>query len=185
MMTEAKFKHALRTMILEMPLEEINVKGLCERCHCHRQTFYYHFENIYDLLDAIFLTEEVKGLDNATEPEEVLVALVSYMKENFDFVKAVSASSARDLVIDFVESKITTKLFPLLHLQDNEKLSKDAYRSIARRYAHIVSEEFGQCFKDKAITPLKFERRMKAFVIASLHTVLPALVTLAKEERAR
>ena len=39
MITEAKFKYALKEMMAESPLEDINVTTLCAKCGCHRQTF--------------------------------------------------------------------------------------------------------------------------------------------------
>jgi AcrR family transcriptional regulator len=72
MTTEAKFKYALKEMMLSKPLEEINVTVLCDKCGCHRQTFYYHYQDIYDLLAAIFLNEDIAGLDKAKEIPDAL-----------------------------------------------------------------------------------------------------------------
>ena len=35
-----------------MPFEKITVSGLIKECAISRNTFYYHFEDIYDLLDT-------------------------------------------------------------------------------------------------------------------------------------
>lgn len=54
-------KKALReTMIRalnERPLEKIRVKDLVEECGVNRNTFYYHYKDIYELLADIFETE--------------------------------------------------------------------------------------------------------------------------------
>jgi hypothetical protein len=72
------------------------------------------------------------------------------------------------LVDDFFYSKITAKLLSILTSNNNYGLQKDSYRNIARRYAKIVSDEFGYCFKDVGITPIKFEKTMHRFIDASL-----------------
>jgi hypothetical protein len=183
MTTEAKFKYALKEMMLSKPLEEINVTVLCDKCGCHRQTFYYHYQDIYDLLAAIFLNEDIEGLDKAKDAEETLVAFLNYAKANFVFLRSSYNSAAHDLVDDFFYGKIMAKLFSILSRNNNYGLQKDSYRNVARRYAKIVGDEFGYCFKDVELTPAKFEKIMKRFIDASLLTVFPSLVELAKEEK--
>ena len=92
-------------------------------------------------------------------------------------------SAAHDLVDDFFYSKIMAKMFSILTIADNYNLQKDSYRNIARRYAKIVSDEFGYCFKDVGLTPVKFDKTMRKFITASLDTVFPSLVQLAQEEK--
>jgi AcrR family transcriptional regulator len=183
MTTEAKFKYALKDMMLSKPLEEINVTVLCDKCGCHRQTFYYHYQDIYDLLAAIFLNEEVEGMDEAATTKDSLYAFLEYTKANFSFLRSSYNSAAHDLVDDFFYGKILNKIFLLLSNKNEYDLNKNAYRNIARRYAKIVGDEFGYCFKDVNITPAKFDRSMKKFIDASLSTLFPALVELAKEEK--
>jgi hypothetical protein len=183
MTTEAKFKYALKEMMLSQPLESINVTALCDRCECHRQTFYYHYQDIYDLLAAIFLNEDIEGLEKAKEPLEVLCAFLSYSRENFVFLRSSYNSAAHDLVDDFFYSKIMAKMFAILSIDEQYNLQKDSCRSVARRYAKIVSDEFGYCFKDVSLTPVKFDRTMRKFITASLDTLFPSLITLAQEEK--
>ena len=78
MITNARFKYALKEMMNEMPLEDINVTALCARCGCHRQTFYYHFQDIYDLVAAILLTEDLGKFETAKTIREALRAFVLY-----------------------------------------------------------------------------------------------------------
>jgi hypothetical protein len=182
MTTEAKFKYALKEMMLSKPLEEINVTVLCDKCECHRQTFYYHYQDIYDLLAAIFLNEDIRGLDSAATAQDALYAFLAYSKDNFVFLRSTYNSSAHDLVDDFFYGKIMTKIFAVLTKKDQYGLKKDAYRTLARRYAKIMSDEFGYCFKDGDLTPNHFEKVMKKFIDTSIRVLFPALVDLAKEE---
>lgn len=41
-------------MINEKPFDKITVKDIVEKCGINRNTFYYHFEDIYDLLHNVF-----------------------------------------------------------------------------------------------------------------------------------
>ena len=172
MITEAKLKYALKELMQTKSLNDINVTTLCEKCGCHRQTFYYHYTDIYDLLAAVFLNEVVEGVNEAKDVKGVLLAILEYSKNNFSFIR-------------FFYNKIISKVFTILNNANNYSLSVASYRNISRRYASIVGNEFGYCFRDATITVSKFDRYMKRYITASLVTVLPALVELSREEKKR
>ena len=66
MKTEAKFAIKIKELMQTTPLDQISVKNLCDTVGVNRQTFYYHFRDIYDLLTAIFLNEKIEGLSKTT-----------------------------------------------------------------------------------------------------------------------
>ena len=183
MTTEAKFKSALKEMMLSLPLEQINVTSLCEKCDCHRQTFYYHYQDIYDLIAAIFLNEDLEGLDKAKTTKEALYAFLNYAKENFVFFRSTYNSAAHDLPDDFIYGKLMSKLLQIFSAdKKNLGLKLEECRTLARRYSRIVSDEFGYCFKDVKVTPDKFQREMSAFIEKSQTVLLPTLILMSKGE---
>lgn len=44
------------------PLTKISIRQLVVHCGVNRQTFYYHFRDIYELVDWIYETEAVDGI---------------------------------------------------------------------------------------------------------------------------
>lgn len=185
MTTEAKFKYALKQMMNEVPLEDINVTTLCAKCGCHRQTFYYHYQDIYDLIAAIFLSESLPSLEKAKGTKESLRALLSYVKDNFAFLRATYNSAARDLTDDFLFGKLNAKLFALWSADDSIGLKKEGCRNAARRFAHFVSDEFGYCFKDPKLTPEKFSRRVGKFVDSAIQIIYPDIIAFSKKEEGK
>lgn len=186
MITEAKFKYALKDMMKTMALEDINVTALCSRIGCHRQTFYYHYQDIYDLIAAILLSEDLAELEKADNVRAALHALLAYVKENFNFLRSTYNSAARDLTDDFIFGKLNARLFALYSEQAKElNLKKEGVRTISRRFAHIVADEFGYCFKDPKLTPERFTNRMNKFINNLIEIVLPSLVALSKKEDVR
>ena len=111
MITQAKFKYALKDMMKTMPLSDINVTELCKRCGCHRQTFYYHYQDIYDLVAAIFLSEDLSKMEKATDVRGVLRGFLSYSQGNLPFLIATYNSAARDLTEDFRNQDLTEERF--------------------------------------------------------------------------
>ena len=69
------------------PLEEISVTKLTNKCHVNRQTFYYHFHDIYDLLNLLFLDEKIEGIEQAKNAREMLACIFNYYEDNSDFVE--------------------------------------------------------------------------------------------------
>lgn len=48
---------ALKNLMNEKPFEKISVGDICEQCNMNRKSFYYHFQDKYDLVNWIFDTE--------------------------------------------------------------------------------------------------------------------------------
>lgn len=51
--TENAIMDTFVEMLEEMPLEKITIQKIIKRCNISRNTFYYHFGDIYALLDAV------------------------------------------------------------------------------------------------------------------------------------
>lgn len=185
MITEAKFKHALKEMMKEQELEDINVTALCARCNCHRQTFYYHYQDIYDLIATIFLTEDLGKFDNSKTIKDALKAFLAYAKENFAFLKQTYNSAARNLTDDFLVGKFNVKMFNVLMNDETVELKTEGKRVVARRFASAVSDEFGNCFKDKKIVADRFVKRMQRYIENAVTVLLPAYIELSKKEEAK
>lgn len=50
-------------MLYEMPFEKITVSSLAKRCEISPNTFYYHYEDIYDLLEKWFAIKREEWID--------------------------------------------------------------------------------------------------------------------------
>ena len=68
---------ALKEFMASENLDEISVVSLTNYCNVNRQTFYYHFRNIYDLLTWVFLNEKIEKPSN-NELEEGLLIILQY-----------------------------------------------------------------------------------------------------------
>ena len=87
-LTKKELGHALKELMNLMPMNKITVAMVCEKCDLNRQTFYYHFQDKYDLVTWIFRTESAAYLAQAPNRDnwqEILRGLCRYFRENRAF----------------------------------------------------------------------------------------------------
>ena len=63
--------HTLTELMNEKPLSKITVKDIVERCGVNRNTFYYHFRDIPDAVEAMVREELNDILKDQKVPESV------------------------------------------------------------------------------------------------------------------
>ena len=184
MTTEAKFKYAIKDLMKTLSIDEISVTVLCKKCNCHRQTFYYHYQDIYALIADLLLSENLEAFDRAKTIEEACNQFLLYLKENFDFYRATYLSSAKDLPDDFIHDKLRAKFLAILSKERKKyELKKlDECRTAARRFSRVVSDEFGDRLKENGTNAEKFQKKMKIYLGRAETILLPAVLTMSREE---
>ena len=72
------------TLLMDKNIKKLTVKNIVEECGITRQAFYYHFEDIYDLVRWMFQEEAVsllKRQEGALLWQEGLLQLFQYLQE--------------------------------------------------------------------------------------------------------
>lgn len=129
MKIETVFQDGLKNLLKEKPLEEINVIALCDLVGSNRQTFYYHFRDISDVVDATFLRAKVGYGKKLLDYEAILKEMISYISQNYQYVSAINKSYASDKFYSFLFSYFYLKVGNLLK---NHNISgKDITRYIS------------------------------------------------------
>ena len=83
--TKKLFANALKSCMNEKPFSKVTVNDLISACGVNRNTFYYHFQDIYALLkwtleqDTI---EVIKQFDLMTNYEEAILFILNYVEKN-------------------------------------------------------------------------------------------------------
>lgn len=67
--TEKELLKALTELLKEYPLDKITVKEITDRCGVSRNTFYYHFHDVYELAARYFVLETERLIDIYKEDE--------------------------------------------------------------------------------------------------------------------
>ena len=94
--TKLALANALKQLLQKKFLDDITVKEIVEDCEVNRQTFYYHFQDIYDLLRWFLKQETELTLQGTDTWQDALMAAFRYIQENHVVIFHVFRSSGRD-----------------------------------------------------------------------------------------
>ena len=99
-LTKKAIEDAFITLLDEQPLNRITVKDIVETCGIHRNSFYYHFEDLPALLEEI-IADRVQTLIGAHPTvdslEEGFDAALEFVLENKRAVLHIYNSLSRDV----------------------------------------------------------------------------------------
>ncbi len=61
-MTKRALEASLKKLLLQKPLNKITISDIAEDCGISRMTFYYHFKDIYDLVEWVCVEDAARAL---------------------------------------------------------------------------------------------------------------------------
>lgn len=139
LMTKKRMAASLKKLMSQTSLTNITVKDVVADCGVNRQTFYYHFQDIYELLGWIFRTEALDSIvDYKTYETWQLgfLKIFQYIEDN----KAFCLNTFRSLGREHLEQFLNTVTFDLLHgvveeLSNGRNIAPDDKRFIANFYS--------------------------------------------------
>jgi Transcriptional regulator len=95
--TKKALAASLKKLLDEKTLDSVTVVDIAEDCEVNRQTFYYHFKDIYDLIDWIYTSEATKALDGKKTYDswqQGFLQIFQYALDNKNFVLKTYHSSS-------------------------------------------------------------------------------------------
>ena len=105
-LTKNAILQAFQELLEEVPFDKITVSMLVKRCGIHHNTFYYHYQDIYQLLDSWIYQElgRFSQKDINRPWEENVKALLVSCKKNRKIVNHIQHSLSREHLERFVFS---------------------------------------------------------------------------------
>lgn len=103
--TKRALADAMKARLEKTKLENITIRDITGDCGLNRQTFYYHFKDIYDLTEWIFEDEVNKLMAESIEEENikgVLMMLSEHYKKNERTILHAYKSMDRNLLDKFL-----------------------------------------------------------------------------------
>lgn len=125
--TKQDIREALTQLLLTEPFESISVSKLCRKAGINRGTFYLHYLDKFDMMDQL-KDEIIHDLNQLYDQEfsekEAIQALLTYIKEHYSFIYAISQS----LSINFTQTIKDFVLHILERTPDCQKLLEEVYQ---------------------------------------------------------
>jgi len=109
-------------MLNERPLDKITVKDIAKVCNINRNTFYYHYTDIYALLSEIFQTELQRVIDEYNDTlswKESFLLATKFALENQKAIYHIYNSMQREELENYIYNVSGTVM-----IQYVEKVSK-------------------------------------------------------------
>lgn len=102
-------KNLIREVFIEMlnkkPLDKITVTSIAEKCEINRNTFYYHYKDIYEILSEIFQKEIQKVIEEYNDTlswEESFLLAAEFALENKRAIYHIYNSIRREELEDYI-----------------------------------------------------------------------------------
>lgn len=101
--TKRALASSLKELMEEKPLSKITVKDVAERCGVNRHTFYYHFKDMYDLIEWIYTVETEKLVGGITYDtwQEGARRMFVYAQENRRFILNTYRSLSKEYLLKY------------------------------------------------------------------------------------
>lgn len=110
--TKRALEASLKNMLLRKPLDKITINDITDDCGMNRMTFYYHFKDIYDLIEWSCEEDASRALNGKKTYDtwqQGLLQIFNAVLENKPFIMNVYRSVSREQV-ELYLYKITYKL---------------------------------------------------------------------------
>lgn len=115
--TKKMIAASLKRSMMHKPLSKITVSEIVTDCGINRKTFYYHFEDIPDLLKWMLEQETieiVKQFDLVKDAEAVIAFVLDYVEQNKHMLECVHDSMGRDELRRFFRKDIFALVMGLI-----------------------------------------------------------------------
>lgn len=136
------FSGALFSLAQEKPLAKISIEELCDRVGVKRQTFYYHFKDMGDFIDAILVDICEKRSDKDGDLNQDARFVADLYANNSEILKNFLTSPYAINIINFVHNYLHVRSYNRLAANAKYKsLPDEQIQSVSRIVASIIVSE--------------------------------------------
>ena len=139
--TKRALEQSLKNLLLKKPLTKITINDIAEDCGINRMTFYYHFKDIYDLVEWSCLEDARKALEkNKTYDtwQQGFLQIFETVRENKPFVMNVYRCVHREQVERYLGPLVDRLLLGVINEESDGITVRDEDKQfIAQVYSYI------------------------------------------------
>ncbi|MGN0203673.1 MAG: TetR/AcrR family transcriptional regulator C-terminal domain-containing protein [Coprococcus sp.] len=153
--TKKMLSDSLKKLLKTKPFSKVTVSEIIADCGVNRKTFYYHFQDIYDLLKWTMeedVVEVLKNYDLLLDYEEVICFVLDYVEKNEHMINCVYDSMGRDEMRRFFSkdfADMTTSVIRLGEEKFGRKLNEDFFMFLSKFYTEALAGILIDYIRDK------------------------------------
>lgn len=153
--TKKALSASLKKLMEIKPLSKITVTDLVTDCGVNRKTFYYHFNEVCELLKWTLEQEAidvVRQFDLLTEYEDAIHFVLNYIRENKHILNCAYDSIGRDTLKEFLYHDLSGIMLCIIEqIEDLEqvKLDKEFKQFLCDFYTEGVAGKIINLLQEK------------------------------------
>lgn len=140
--TKRALEQSLKSLLLKKPLNKITINDIANDCGINRMTFYYHFRNIFDLVEWSCLEDARRALDEKMTHDtwqQGLLQVFRVVRENRHFILSVYRCVYREQVVRYLEPLVDDLVMDVLNEEsEGIPVRGEDKAFIAQVYRHIL-----------------------------------------------
>ena len=140
--TKESLGAALKQMLTVKPIDKITVKDLVEICGVNRQTFYYHFDDVYDLLEWVFEEDANRVLPSEVVDEhwrDDVMMFFKYLADNSVFALNIYNSNSRIYMLRYFKRRLQgcIRSFAII-VSEGKNIDRTDFEFVVEFYANGI-----------------------------------------------
>lgn len=116
---------------------DLNVSIICNNLKITRQSFYYHYESMYDIIYAIYLNNPII-LKSNDSLEKIIKSVIKYLESDFKFNSKIYDSDSKEVLINIIDSFLFKSISSYLK---SINLKSNVISSLSRMLSAFISNE--------------------------------------------
>lgn len=139
--TKRALEQSLKNLLLKKPLTKITINEIAEDCGISRMTFYYHFKDIYDLVEWACVEDARKALEEKKTYDtwqQGLLQIFEAVKENKPFVMNVYRCVHQEQVEKYIKPLVDRLVLEIIEEEIGTMTVQDVDKAfLARVYSYV------------------------------------------------
>ena len=126
--TKRALEQSLKNLLLKKPLTKITIGDITEDCGINRMTFYYHFKDIYDLVEWACLEDARRALDEKKTYDtwqQGLLQIFAAVQENKPFILNVYRCVHREQVEKYLQPLVDQLLLDVIEEESSGMMIRE------------------------------------------------------------
>lgn len=161
-------------MAKQKPVDKITVKSLIEECGISRQTFYYHFQDIVEVIEWSLeqATEDMLERSlKAESPEEALAVLIAASGENSVLIRKLMNSQKREEIEKLFVQATRTYLQQMIQKKREFPLNYSDMEVALDFWSFGITGVLFQYCSQSQVEPKKLAEQICRLLPANLKTI--------------